>query len=69
MSYLNQLKEMDYESKHGLSDNYLAGPLSRQEKIDIICSVLTSSGNNPIFDEETISSRIKQCFKIAEQFL
>jgi hypothetical protein len=45
------------------------GPLSREEKLMVICSVVTGSGTKAHFDEEELKHRINQCLTIAEEII
>lgn len=50
-------------------DPEIAGPLSREERVKIICSVLTGVGDKAYFCEETIKNRIIKCLQIVEEIL
>ncbi len=47
----------------------IAGPLSRQEKMQIICSVINGISREHFFCEKIINDRIVKCLKIAEEVL
>lgn len=43
--------------------------LTREEKLEIVCSVLSGVGSKAHFDYETMRSRIQQCLSLAETML
>lgn len=51
------------------SHTYTYGPLSRDEKILIISSVLQGVGTKPHFDDDLLKNRIAQCLQIAEEMI
>lgn len=45
------------------------GPLSRQEKLQVITAVITGIADKPMFCLETLKGRIEKCLLIAEEIL
>lgn len=63
---LAQLACPDLEFNYSQSKNQ---KLTRQEKLELICSVLSGVGGKANFDYETMKSRIQQCLSLAETIL
>ena len=49
--------------------NMVCGPLSREEKVQIICSVLSGMGSKVQFCDAMVKARMQQCLQIAEELI